>query len=166
MIRNLARARLSTAALVVLAATTAAALEPPTAEQIERYRRDGTLAARADTARAFDNHRMAPQLAARIGSGPTALKALPATPSLLPSDGSPRVLTLLIAFSDMPGHTDPEVVNDRIFGDGEPAAYPYESLTNFYRRSSYGRLEIAGSTLGWYTTPYPRSEVAESYLGR
>jgi len=166
MIRNFARARLMIAALVVLAATTAVALEPPTAEQIERYRRDGTLAARAVAARVFGNHRMAPQLAARIGSSRSAVKALPGAPSLLPSDGSPRVLTLLIAFSDMPGTTDPAVVNDRIFGDGEAAAYPYESLTNFYRRSSYGRLEIAGSTLGWYTTPYPRSEVAENYLGR
>ncbi len=140
-------------------------MEPPTAEQLERYRQDGTLAARADAARSFGNHRMAPALAARLGSQ-TALKALPDAPTVLPSDGSPRVLTLLIAFSDMPGFTDPTVVDDRIFGDGETTAYPYESLTNFYRRSSYGQLEITGSTLGWYTTAYPRSEVVESYRGR
>jgi M6 family metalloprotease-like protein len=155
-----------TTTILLLAATTALALEPPTAEQLERYRQDGTLAARADAARSFGNHRMAPQLAARFGSHATALKALPDEPMGLPSDGSPRVLTLLIAFEDMPGFTDPALVDDRLYGDGESSAYPYESMTNFYRRSSYGLLEIAGSTLGWYTTPYPRSDVNESYLGR
>jgi len=157
---------LMTAGALIVAAATATALEPPTAEQIERYRREGTLAARTDAARSFGDHRMAPQLTARIGSGQTTIKALPEKPTLLPSNGSPRVLALLIAFSDMPGTTDAAVVDDRIFGDGDPGAYPYESLTNFYRRSSYGRLEIAGSTLGWYTTAYPRSEIGESYLGR
>ena len=158
--------RFMTTTILLLAATTALALEPPTAEQLERYRQDGTLASRTDAARSFGNHRMAPQLAARFGNHTATLKALPDAPTVLPSDGSPRVLTLLIAFSDMPGFTDSAVVDDRLYGDGEPESFPYESLTSFYRRSSYGQLEIAGSTLGWYTTPYPRSDVNESYLGR
>ncbi len=165
MNRTLERSFLVAVGILTLIATTALAMEPPTAEQLERYRRDGSLAARADRARTFGNHRMAPVLAARLGSQ-TSLKALPDAPSVLPSAGSPRVLTLLIAFSDLPGVTDPAVVDDRIFGDGETTAYPYESLTNFYRRSSLGQLEITGSTLGWYTTAYPRSEVVESYVGR
>jgi len=156
---------LMVASILIVTATGVFAMEPPTADQLERYREDGTLAARAEAARSFGNHRMAPALAARMGSQ-AALKALPDAPSVLPSDGSPRVLTLLIAFSDMLGVTDPAVVDDRIFGDGETSTYPYESLTNFYRRASFGQLEIAGSTLGWYTTPYPRSEVVESYTGR
>ena len=157
--------RLTIASILVLVASPVFAMEPPTADQLERYRQDGTLAARADAARSFGNHRMAPALAARLGSQ-AALKALPDAPTVLPSDGSPRVLTLLIAFSDMLGVTDSTVVDDRIFGDGEVSTYPYESLTNFYRRASYGQLEITGSTLGWYTTAYPRAEVAESYTGR
>lgn len=157
--------RLMAASVLFLATTAVSALEPPTAEQLDRYRQDGTMAARADAARSFGNHRMAPALAARLGSQAT-LKALPDAPTVLPSDGSPRVLTLLIAFSDMLGVTDPAVVDDRLFGEGEASAYPYESLTNFYRRSSYGQLEIAGSSLGWYTTPYPRSEVVETSIGR
>ena len=166
MKRTGTKTRLTTTTVLFLAATTVLALEPPTAEQIENYRQDGTLAARADAARSFGNHRVAPQLAARFGAQATVLKALPDAPSVLPSDGSPRVLTLLIAFEDMPGFTDPAIVHDRIYGDGEAEAFPYESMTNFYRRSSYGQLEIAGSTLGWYTTPYQRSEVVESYIGR
>jgi len=166
MKRTGTKARLTTTTFLFLAATTVLALEPPTAEQIENYRQDGTLAARADAARSFGNHRVAPQLAARLGAQAAVLKALPDAPSVLPSDGSPRILTLLIAFEDMLGFTDPAIVDDRIYGNGEAEAFPYESMTNFYRRSSYGQLEIAGSTLGWYTTPYPRSEVVESYIGR
>jgi len=155
-----------TTAILLLAATTALALEPPTAEQLKRYRQDGTLAARAEAARSFGNHRMAPQLTARFGGHSAAAKALPDEPTVLPADGSPRVLTLLIAFEDHLGYTDPAVVDDRLYGDGDPGSFPYESMTNFYRRASYGQLEIAGSTLGWYTTPYPRSEVVENYIGR
>jgi M6 family metalloprotease-like protein len=166
MKRTFTKTRLTTVSMVLLAATAAVAMEPPTADQLERYRQDGTLAARADSARSFGNHQMAPQLAALAGSPSAALKALPDAPTVLPADGSPRVLTLLIAFSDMLGVTDPLVVDDRLYGDGEPSDFPYESLTGFYRRASYGELEITGSTLGWYTTDYPRSDVQESSLGR
>jgi len=159
------RTCLITTTVLILAASSAFALEPPTAEQLERYTLDGSLAERAQAARAYGNHRMSPQLAARFG--PTATtKALPDEPKVLPADGSPNVLTLLIAFADMPGYTDSAVVNDRIFGDGEPTAFPLESLASFYSRASYGQLEIAGTVLGWYTTAYPREDVEESYIGR
>lgn len=166
MIRRPLSTRSAAAALLVLAPITAAALEPPTAEQLDRYRRDGTLQSRIEAARALGNHLVAPQLAA----GPVGVrgrgKAAPSTQGLLPADGAPRILTLLIAFEDMPGSTDPAVVDDRVFGDGDPILFPYESVAAFYHRSSYGRLQIAGSTLGWYTTPYPRSQVVESRTGR
>jgi M6 family metalloprotease-like protein len=152
--------------LVALASSPALALEPPTPEQLARYRADGTLPDRVAAARGFSNHRMAPQLAARVRPGAATAKAQPDAPKLLPATGAPEVLTLLVAFADMPGVTDPGVVNDRIFGDGEPASFPYESLTEFYRRSSYDQLAISGSVLGWYTTPYPRGDVDESYVGR
>ncbi len=155
-----------TTGLVVFGPSPVSALEPPTPEQLARYRSDGTLPDRVAAARGFGNHRMAPQLAARLRAGAASAKALPDAPGVLPASGAPEVLTLLVAFADMPGVTDPAVVEDRIFGDGEPTGFPYESLTEFYRRSSYGQLEISGSVLGWYTTPYPRESVNESYIGR
>ncbi|MEE4272285.1 MAG: M6 family metalloprotease domain-containing protein [Thermoanaerobaculales bacterium] len=154
---------LATTILLAVSATVNA-LEPPTAKQLERYRTDGTFAARLEAARSFGNHRMNPRLAPWLEAA--EVKALPDAPTVLPSGGSPSVLTLLIAFEDMAGVTEPEVVHERIYGEGEPAGYPYESLTSFYRRSSYGQLEITGSTLGWYTTPYPREDVVETYAGR
>jgi len=164
MMRRSALDALITATLFFVVSTVAA-LEPPTAAQLERYRNDGSLARRIDAARSFGNHRMAPELAARfVGAAP--VKAKPDRPKALPASGSPEILTLLIAFEDMAGVTDPAVVEGRIFGDGEPSQFPYESLTAFYSRSSFGRLSLGGSVLGWYTAPYPRSQVVESTVGR
>jgi len=152
-------------ALLAVGIGTARALEPPTREQLERYRLDGTLAVRAEDARELGNHRLAPQLVARMIPD-ASVKSVPDTPTVLPSAGTSRVLALLIAFSDMPGSSDPAVVDDMLYGDGDPTLFPYESLAAFYQRSSYGQLEITGSTLGWYTTAYPRDEVVETTSGR
>jgi M6 family metalloprotease-like protein len=55
----------------------------------------------------------------------------------------------------------------RLFGAGNPADAPLESLAAFYRRSSYGLLELSGgSTLGWYRTSYNRSAIAQTLTGR
>jgi M6 family metalloprotease-like protein len=147
--------------VVLACAGTSRALEPPTREQVERYRRDGSLAWRSAAAREIGNHRVAPQLAARMAGA----KATAAGWGL-PSEGTPKVLALLIAFSDYPGSTDPTNVNAKLFGDGDPMLFPYESLRNFYRRASYHLLDIGGNTLGWYTAPYPRSAVPETTAGR
>ncbi len=44
--------------------------------------------------------------------------------------------------------------------------YPYESLRNYYLRSSYNQLDIQGSVLGWYTTAYPWDSLPETTQGR
>lgn len=156
------------AVLLVLAAIfspLAWALERPSPDQIERYRRDGTLAARVAAAEAIGNHRMAPHLAARLAH-PAAPGKTTAATSGLHSIGNQNVLALLIAFEDYPGYTPAATVDDQLFGDGIPTDFPVDSPRNFYRRSSYGLLEIDGSTLGWYTTPYPRSTVQQSTIRR
>ncbi len=149
---------------LVLTVTTVWAMEPPTKEQIEKYRRDGSLAARAEAARQFGNHVLAAHLSAAVDPRSGQVKA--AAASGLPSIGNQRVLTLLIDFTDFSGFTDPIEIHDQLFGDGANGYFPKESLRNFYRRSSYGLLDIGGSTLGWYTTAYPRSDVEQSTAGR
>jgi M6 family metalloprotease-like protein len=76
------------------------------------------------------------------------------------------VFALLIEFSDHRGRFDASHIDQGLFGDGHSSRYPYESLRDFYRRSSYGLLDIRGSTLGWYRTPYARSAVEETTGGR
>ncbi len=42
------------------------ALEPPTKEQVEKYKKDGTWAARVAAAREIGNHRMDPEVVAYL----------------------------------------------------------------------------------------------------
>ena len=170
-----ARKGWAAAAVFLLAFSQALALEPPTKEQVDRYRRDGTLAARAAKARSYGNHRIAPRLVTRTGERlrqlaleaearkaglrpPARLMAPPPNWTGMPTRGTVKVLALLIAFSDYPGTTPPATFASRLFGDGQGGP-PFASLRNYYRRSSYNQLEIGGTTLGWYRTAYPRSSV-------
>ncbi len=154
------------AVVMMSLASGALALEPPTAEQAGRYRRDGSLARRSAAAYAVGNHRLAPRLVQRMLGVATESGKVSAVRSGLPTTGRQRVFALLIAFSDYPGHNIPYQFDWRLFGDGPSAEYPYESLRDYYRRSSYGQLEIEGVTLGWYATPYSRARVEETTAGR
>ncbi len=152
---------------VMLSSSLSWCLEPPSIEQLEKYRRDGSLEARIAAAREIGNHRIAPELAARISKAKANISITSEkTPKRLPSIGTSKVFTLLLSFSDYPGHNDPSVIDSQLFGDGLPANFPMESLRNFYRRSSHGLLEIEGATLGWYQTAYPRSDIPETTEGR
>ena len=156
------------------------ALERPTREQLERYKLDGTLAGRVAKARAFGNHKIPQRMSDRIdyklrrlalaksGLAEGQVSRLLAPPPAwrgMPTSGTVKVLALLISFSDYPGMTTPENFTSRLFGAGVGNP-PFDSLKNFYRRSSYDQLTIEGNVLGWYQAPYARSTVAETDQGR
>ena len=170
------------ATILLLAGALAFALEPPTREQIERYRLDGTLAARVAQAKAFGNYKMAPRLVSRMNEKMRFLamdKGAAGLPSRtvdrimapppgwkgMPTKGTVKVLALLIAFNDYPPTTPAATMSSRLFGDGQGGP-PFDSLRNYYRRSSYNQLEIQGNVLGWYAAPYARSTVVETDAGR
>ena len=178
--------RFCLALLLVLGwAVASQALQPPTEEQIEQYKKDGSWAERVRNAYAIGNHKIAPELAARANyklrrlayqaAGKTAEEVnqvLPAPPSAwqgMPSTGNVKMFVLLIEFSDYPhiAGDDQTAVDSRIFGleDTGSINYPYESLTAYYNRSSYGLLNLQGATLGWYNAG-KRSDVAETDAGR
>jgi len=150
------------------------ALEPPAREQIERYKLDGTLAMRIAQAKAIGNHKIPPRMKDRLAYklrrlslervGLTAdktsrLLAPPPAWRGMPTSGTVKVLALLISFNDYPGVTTPEYFASRLFGDGVGNP-PFDSLRNFYQRSSYDQLTVEGNVLGWYQAPYARSTVA------
>jgi M6 family metalloprotease-like protein len=177
--------RILTAAGILAAAAfslcpPARALEPPTKEQLARYRLDGTLASRVARAKAFGNHKIPQRIQnrmerklgrlalARSGKTPEPAAGLLAPPPAwegMPTAGTVRVLALLISFNDYPGTTTPDYFASRLFGDGVGGP-PFDSLRDFYLRSSYDRLTIEGNVLGWYQAPYARSTVAETDAGR
>lgn len=128
----------------------------------------GRAAARIDPALGIGNTSFDPALVeglrARL-SGSRGASLLGFRSKGLPATGSPKVLVLLIDFDEYParpGET-PEYLRDRIFGAG--GEFPYESLTAYYRRSSYGKLNIGGNVLGWYNAGR-RADVSETREGR
>lgn len=140
--------------------------QPPTAQQIEQYRADGTLAQRVLWARELGNHLVDPHLAARTarrlgrlaGAAEGPLAPPPAWVGL-PTTGAPQVFVLLVDFPDFP-HSATQTVADvesKFFGSGIPRQYPLESLRSFYLRSSYGQLDIQGTVFDWYTAQHARS---------
>ncbi len=83
----------------------------------------------------------------------------------LPAVGTPKMLVLLVDFDEYPARAadTPEALAGKIFGAG--GEFPYESLTNFYRRSSYNKLNIQGDVLGWFHAG-KRADVPNTMAGR
>ena len=169
-------------ASVLAVSSMAIALEPPGKGELKRLAGEGKLEESMRFAKELGNYRTSPEVAARFqykfqrlllekkGLRPDEIDNIMNPPPAwagLPTTGNVKILTLLIDFSDTPhlaGDTV-ETVTAKVYGDGS-GGVPYESLRNFYRRSSYNLLEIGGNVLGWYTTAYPRSSVVETDAGR
>jgi len=158
-------------------------LEPPTREQVIKYKKDGSYISRVAAARAIGNYQMDSELVARLnykmkrlalamkGFSPQQIDKILTPPPAwrgMPSKGTVKVLALLIAFQDDPPVTPAETIAQCLFGpeQSSSSSYPYESLRAYYQRSSYNQLAIQGDVLGWYTTSYPRSQVPETTTGR
>jgi M6 family metalloprotease-like protein len=171
-------------ASLLIAGSAAFSLEKPTPQQVQQYKADGTWEQRVADARAFGNDTTDPVLVERMkyntqrlalesqGMSRAEIDKILAPPPAwrgMPTKGTVKVLILMIAFADMPPvatDTQPTMVS-KIFGTGGTGStYPYESLTNYYKRSSYNQLMFQGDVLGWYTTAYNRSSVVETYTGR
>jgi M6 family metalloprotease-like protein len=144
------------------------ALEPPTREQVERYRAEGTLASHIEDAKRFGNFRVAPWLAwnfnnklRRLAGNPEDQIAQLPPPDWrgMPTKGTVRVLSILVDFSDAAHISQASAIENRLYGSSTDGA-PYDSLSNYYRRSSYGQLVITGKTLGWYRAQHPRGYYA------
>ena len=151
------------------------AMPPPTPEMLKAYEKDGSLKRRIAFAEHIGNHRAKPDLALRarqrleqaaIRQGVTVperagIQFLPPGPAGMPTKGQVKVLIIGIDFSDYP-HSDTnstDYMTSRTFGNGGGAQAPYDSLHNFYARSSYNQLDIQGSFLGWYRPAFTRASM-------
>ncbi len=70
-----------------------------------------------------------------------------------PSTGNGKILVIPVIFSDIGDFTSEEleVVNNAYFGDDTNTGW--ESLSSFYRKSSYGRLNMSGIVTPQYKYP-------------
>jgi len=149
-------------------------LDPPTKEQIEKYRSEGTLKQRIERAKSYGNHLISPSLLerlkrkincitnnsfARIQSPPPDWRGMPTT-------GNVKILVLLLSFPDADNINSTNLIQDKMFGKGKASEFPLESLREFYIRSSFDKLKISGNVLGWYKSKALRSTVPDSISGR
>jgi M6 family metalloprotease-like protein len=150
----------------------ASALEPPRPGELARLASQGKLDEALARAKALGNYKVAPTLVQdaleRIQRAQLGLTT-PAPPPRwrgMPTTGNVKVLALLISFSDYLPSESASTYQSMIFGNGAAANEPYESLHDYYARSSYGQLNIQGDVLGWCTTNQPRSAVVQTDAGR
>lgn len=177
------RASVFLVVLLLVMSVSLSGLEPPTREQIQKYKQDGSYAARVAAAREIGNHRMDPEVVAYLnyrvkrlaletkGYSPQQIDRMLAPPPNrrgLPTRGQVKVLAILIAFQDYAPITSADFIAQKLFGEEDvyDPSYPYETMRAYYARASYSQLDIQGNVLGWYTTAYNRSQVEETTQGR
>lgn len=127
------------------------ALEPPRPGEIEKLKKSGEFLKRLEFAKKLGNHKL--KLKGR-GEKLSDIKGLPTT-------GNPQIFVLLIDFPDHPHSISETVIKEMVFGEGNPGNFPYESLKNYYQRSSYGKLNISGDLFGWYRAKYNRDHYTD-----
>lgn len=149
--------------LLLALAPFSGALEPP--GELARYRGP---AAGIDPALGIGNTDFSTALVAGFGSrssGEKGANQFAMWGRGMPAVGKPKMLVLLVDFDEYPARPSdtPEAMAAKIFGsDG---SFPYESLSAYYRRSSYGKLNIEGNVLGWYRAGR-RADVPQTREGR
>jgi M6 family metalloprotease-like protein len=176
-------AALSLAAYCAFAGLSSLVAAPPRPGELERYKQDGSFQRRVDYYESTGNHRYDPELAKRAQAKirRAALEAdgvpqakidqiapIPPIGGGMPTTGDVKIPAILIEFSDIqaPAGNTNAFIDAGLFGDGDPANYPVESLHNYYERASNGKLNLQGTTLGWYRTTYPRDQVPQTDAGR
>ncbi len=144
----------------------------PTEEELSAWEADGTLQQRIDFMKSIEANQTAEGLIAKWNQ--TSLFSLNVPEYWqggMPSEGDVKALVFLVEFADMKNtnaSVTPDYVQKLLFGpeNKEAELYPYESLTAYYQRSSYNKLQISGDVYGWYTLSENRSAYENDWEGR
>jgi len=137
------------------------AVAPPTKEQIHQYKEDGTYEVRKKKALAFKNHIMSPRLIKKLPITGPSTRVLPSgVGGQMPSLGNVKMLVLMIDFSDFPHKNSKEDMVESI--KGESAV----SFKSFFSESSYNKLDLEPTVLGWYRSKKSRANIVQNTAGR
>jgi M6 family metalloprotease-like protein len=154
--------------LLIFCATITMALEPPRKGELEQFAKDGSLAKHIEFANRLGNNRLSAGLIQKkfgLAQSKSSLDSFQKDPMPvwvgLSSLGAQKVFALVIDFPDFPYTQDSTEIFSKLFSDGTSSDYPYESLRNYYLRSSYGMLTIEGMVLG----PYRAAHNQDYYTG-
>lgn len=146
-------------AVAIAMIASAPALTPPPAGKIAEYKKDGSFEKRRAYAEKLGNNKISPELVARKQaqiSGTPSLQKFPYKTGM-PCKGSPRVLVLPIDFPDYHSVVDSGTFSSRLFGTGDATQTPYDSMANYYKRSSYNALTIQGDVMPRHRAYHNRS---------
>ncbi len=165
--------------------TTLSALERPDPQEIQKLRETKELSTRLEFVKTLGNHKIDNFLLQKalnraerkllefkgVKKEEIDIKApMMAPPPAwqgMPTKGNVKILAILIEFQDETQTNTRNYIHSNLFGNGDPARSPYESLATYYNRSSYNQLNLgSGNTLGWYQTSYNRTAVNQTRAGR
>ena len=144
----------------------------PDAETLEAYRADGTLAERQAYYESLSLNQTDPGLIAQAQaqeSGSASLRAVPSGwKTGMATTGDANILLIRVDFPDyrFSGDDTEDALRQIAFGPaggGQPG-YPYESLSAYYERSSYGQLHISGQVAS-YTAANNRDTYSRNMAG-
>lgn len=139
----------------------------PTTEQINQWEEDGSFQKRIDYYISLGSTNVSPKLISKNNKNNqiNTFSLAPDYPTAwvggMPTEGDVKTLVFMVDFPDMPNTNQaltPDSVKDSLFGneDISNVNYPYESLYAYYKRSSYGKLNISGDVIDWYTAEHER----------
>ncbi len=135
----------STFLFFILLPTLIFGLEPPRKGEIERLKKEGIFKERLKFANQLGNH--------LLKTNKLKQKEIFG----LPSKGTQKIFVLLVEFPDYKHTISDNTIKESLYGDGNQEYFPYESLKNYYLRSSYNQLQIEGEVFGWYKAKNKRS---------
>lgn len=142
----------------------------PTEEEIEAYKEDGTWEERQEYVDALEYDHVSERLLYEAiqrenGAAPyNAGENIPEDWKGTPVTGDARVLAIQVDFQDVTfenGKIYPEDIYDQMFNNEIPSEtlpYPYESLSAYYARASYGQLSFSSGGVYRCTLSKNRSE--------
>ncbi|MFB3894947.1 MAG: M6 family metalloprotease domain-containing protein [bacterium] len=150
--------------LMLIYSSVVMALEPPRKGELEQLAKEGKLKERVALAKHLGNNKIAPGLLQKKlnqfrGDKEQTLNTFLTPPSgvNLGAKGIQKTFILLIEFPDYLHTVDSSAIYLQTLGDGSSTMYPYDSLKNYYLRSSYGMLTIQGVVFDWYRAAHNRS---------
>jgi M6 family metalloprotease-like protein len=133
-------------------------MQPLSPPEIAELKAEGKWEEYLEFVREIGNYKTHPGLIASLGAKMQRMQLeVQGMTQEEPTVGTVKVFTLLIEFSDYSSANDRDDIHPDLFDEnGDPTAAPYESLRKYYFRSSYGNLDITGTTFNWYNTGSPR----------
>lgn len=148
----------------------------PSQEEIQQWKEDGSYERRLSFMQSVNNNHSQKSgneeglvTASLLEGASNPAQQLDSFQKTMPSEGEVKTLVFMVQFTDCKNTNQSltqQAVAQSFFKDGTKENYPYESLTNYYQRSSYGKLNLSGDVYGWFDLAHDRQYYKMADNGR